>query len=603
MPASAASPDVERVAALLRGASDGGDQNASGWRLLTRDRGDLVSQALVVAAAMYAGDRAEEREAAWHDLEVEEKKTPEGLEGIVGLYHGIGRVLAEPEDVARALVPDLFPSGGGDGNGEGNDHSSALAEVWWLIEAVDKLGHVTDQSEYEILHAEYRSRLLAVDARLGERRFLVTGASLSFADVLLFAFAIRIDAVFYELFKASAFLLRDLPNLDLFCRDVFEVPEVYRSTDFDEIKRFYYLREPTVNPKRFIPRGGTPPKLHQPHDRAVRFLLRRDDCDESTEENQVKRRVAGEWVRPQSRQRNWIQPAQATGDAPQYPAEANRYHVYAPFNCPWSHRVMLARAAKGLEDVVGLTVVYFRRHAERGWQFNPRFPGCTEDPHHPDSRFVRDIYESVGSDEKSVPVLYDAKTKTIVSNESAEILRMFDTAFGELAKNKDHELVPEGFQGEIDRLNAIVYSRINNGSYKAGFTDDQAAYDLAFDRYFAAFDYLESLLAQRKWLAGTPDYSEADLRLFPTVYRHDAVYYSRFKLNKARVADYPRLSDWLRRMMEVESIAGSSNLDHCRNGYFGRTGNEIVPAGPTPLGVSSKDVPRHVWLGEPSSDE
>jgi len=201
----------------------------------------------------------------------------------------------------------------------------------------------------------------------------------------------------------------------------------------------------------------------------------------------------------------------------------------------------------------------------------------------------------VDSSERSVPVLWDTETKTIVSNESAEILRMLDGAFGDLAR-RDVTLVPAGFERDIDVINEITYQRINNGAYKAGFARSQQAYERAFARYFRALQWVEELLDGRDWLAGTPNLSEADLRLFPTVYRHDAVYYSRFKLNLHRLSAYPRLSAWLGRMMEVPGIAEASNMDHARNGYFGRTGNQIVPAGPTPLGISPKDFTRDVWL-------
>ena len=279
-----------------------------------------------------------------------------------------------------------------------------------------------------------------------------------------------------------------------------------------------------------------------------------------------------------------------------FPAEAGRYHLYAPYNCPWSHRALLGRSVKGLEEAIGVTIVYFRRHPEEGWQTNPKIPGCTEDPigRH---RFIREIYEAVGSEERSVPVLFDTETGTIVNNESAEILRMFGQAFDALA-TRDVDLYPAAHRDAIDRLNELVYQRINNGAYKAGFASSQHAYDRAFARYFSALEWLEESLEGRDFLVGTPHPTEADLRLFPTLFRHDAIYYARFRLNRARVRDYPRLASWLERMLAWPGVADASDLDHARNGYFGRTGNEIVPAGPVPLGLSPKDYPREVWLGD-----
>jgi len=485
--------------------------------------------------------------------------------------------------IARELAPDLFPD---------EAHDALVAEVSReLVDAVYALGRIEDQARYEEAYVSLSATLEAWDARLRESRFL-RGDSLDdlcFADLLLFAFLVRIDPVYFELYKAAAFLLADLPELQAFARDLYELPELWSTTDWDVIKAHHYLREPVLNPKRIVPAGGIP-DLDTPSFRAERFTLRTND--DGTEEDQAVRRGAGEWVRPQSGLRHWITP---DADA-QYPAEPGRYHLYAPFNCPWSHRALLARGVLGLESVVSASVVYFRRHPKNGWQFNPRIPGCTDDPLH-GSRYVVELYEKAGSKERSVPVLWDSRTDTIVSNESAEVLRMFNGAFGDLA-GRDVDLYPAPFREEIDRLNALVYQRINNGAYKAGFAGSQAAYDRAFARYFAALDWLEALLAERRWLAGTDALTEADLRLFPTVYRHDAVYFARFKLNLRRISDYPRLSDWLKRMLDVPGVSESSNMDHARNGYFGRTGNEIVPAGPIPLGLSRSSFSDEVWLNE-----
>ena len=411
---------------------------------------------------------------------------------------------------------------------------------------------------------------------------------------LLFAFSVRLDPVYYELYKATVGLLGDFPRLRYHARDLYEEPSFYSSTDFDAIKTHHYVDEPVLNAKGIVPAGGIA-DLHGPHTRHLEF----DDVDPTAhaQEQQGKPRTAGEWVRPLSKQRSWIR---ADGSS-EYPAEASRYHLYAPYNCPWSHRALLARAVKGLEDVVGASVVYFRRHPDRGWQFNPQIPGCTEDLAG-GRKYVVELYESVGSSERSVPVLWDTKTNTIVSNESAEILRMFNDAFGDLARSKI-DLYPDDYRAEIDRLGEFVYQRINNGAYKAGFSSSQLAYRRAFERYFRALDFLEERLGVCPWLAGTPEPSEADLRLFPTVFRHDAVYYSRFKLNLRRLSEYPRLSDWLKRFMAVPGVTAASNLDHARNGYFGRTGNEIVPAGPVPLGLSPKDFTREIWLGVQAEPE
>ncbi|MEM9192536.1 MAG: glutathione S-transferase C-terminal domain-containing protein [Myxococcota bacterium] len=481
--------------------------------------------------------------------------------------------------IAEALAPSLFA---------GLDLAELVAVRERLIDPVYPLGQEADQARYEASFAALRQALLDYEAKLRASRYLGGNdeADLSFADVVLYGFLVRLDPVYYELFKANAFLLTELPSLEGYCRDLYERPPFFESTDFDRIKAGHYLDEPVLNPKRIIPRGGLP-RLDVPHDRH-RFT--------STEsaggtEDATKHATTGEFVRPASGLRHWIRP-----DGERYPAEAGRYHLYAPYNCPWSHRALLARAVKGLDDVVGASVVYFRRHPERGWQFNPKIPGCTPDELY-GRRFAVELYESVGSKERSVPILWDAQTESIVSNESAEILRMFNDAFGSLAQS-DLDLYPEDRRAEIDRLNEIVYQRVNNGAYKAGFASSQEAYDRAFARYFAALDWLEALLAERRWLAGSERFTEADLRLFPTLFRHDAVYFTRFRLNLRRIVDYPRLAEWLKRMLAMEPIARASNLDHARNGYFGRTGNEVVPAGPVPLGLSPSQFERDVWLGD-----
>lgn len=491
-------------------------------------------------------------------------------------------VCDDPVALCRALAPELVSEEG----------ASRLLEVReGLVDAVYRLGRITDQADYEAAHVELAEQMRRWDDVLGRQRFL-GGDDFDLADVLLFTFSIRLDPVYYELFKATVGLLEDFPALEGHARDLFERAAFYETTDFEAIKQAHYRKEPVLNPKGIVPVRGRP-DLDAPHFRAEIFEQR--DAAEAVEEDQEAARVEGEWVRPQSEERHWIVPAdEAQRDEARYPAEAARYHLYAPYNCPWSHRALLGRAVKGLEAVVGASIVYFRRDPDHGWQFNPAVPGCTEDRAN-GVDYIEELYASVGSDERSVPVLWDTETDTIVSNESADILRMFATAFEDLAE-RGIDLYPVGHRDEIDRINAAVYQRINNGAYKAGFADGQAAHERAFRRYFRALDWLDELLGEREWLAGTEAPTEADVRLFPTVFRHDAVYFARFKLNERRIADCPCLQDWLERMLEVPGVREASNLDHARNGYFGRTGNEIVPAGPALLGLSPKDFSRPVWL-------
>jgi putative glutathione S-transferase len=497
--------------------------------------------------------------------------------GAVPLVTRSGNKLSDDAlDIARSLAADLFTDPG---------HDEQLERVTALLAGAEAIGVEDDQARYELAYDAWTAKLEQVETLLSERRYLL-GNELSFADLLLFAFAVRLDGVYNALFKANPYLLEDLPNLHGFARDLYEQPEVWSQTEWDAIVSEPHLAHTLLNAKGLLPLGGRP-DLDAPHGRAELGIAAAQDA--STEEDPNRRRGQGEWVRGLSHRRDWV-------GSSQYPAVAGRYHLFAPYNCPWSHRALLARSVKGLDKVVGATVVFFRRHPERGWQLNPAIPGCSEDPIH-GRRFIVEYYEAEASKERSVPILYDTESERIVSNESAEILRMFDDAFGSLA-TRELRLYPEPLRAAIDRVNEHIYQRINNGAYKAGFANSQAAYERAYARYFAALRWVNDMLADNEFLLGTPQPTEADLRLFPTVFRHDAVYYARFRLNQARIRDYPALARWQTRMLAWPGVSEASNLDHARNGYFGRTGNEIVPKGPVPLGLSSKDYPRAVWLNE-----
>lgn len=257
---------------------------------------------------------------------------------------------------------------------------------------------------------------------------------------------------------------------------------------------------------------------------------------------------------------------------------------------------MLARALLGLEHAVSMDVLLPTRteedhpQGEGKWQFCPegvtgrngelvRFDECTADTVNGVGTVV-EIYRMCGLDQRSVPLLFDKKTKTVVNNESSEILRMFETVFLPLSSHAAPPvLYPAACQEEIDKINAWVYQDINNGAYKAGFSSAQQKYAEAFHTYFAAFDRLELLLAERKFLCGDEP-TEADVRLFPTIFRHDPIYHNRMKLNKAFVTEYPHLWRWMCEFYALPGVAQESPLDHMKQGYFGRTGNGTVPLGP-----------------------
>lgn len=324
--------------------------------------------------------------------------------------------------------------------------------------------------------------------------------------------------------------------------------------------------------------------------------------DTSVEESQndaVARRAKGEFVRGVSGFRH------ALGD-PDFPPEPGRYHLFVALNCPWCHRVTLARSVLGLQDSITLDVAFPNRTGEDDpvaaglWEFDPTrvatltgdvLPECTSETGTGQTyRLAKQIYEAEGSDETSVPILYDKRAQRIVTNESAEVIRMLDAhadALGSLYPvGARQSLYPmgktaAGLREDIDDLNALIYVAINNGAYKAGFSSDQAVYEAAYHAYFDALEQLEARLAQdgRPFLTGG-SFTEADLRLFPTLYRHDPVYYVRMKLNGARILDYPHLWRWLCRVHALPGVKESGSLIHCRQGYFGRSWNNVVPLGP-----------------------
>lgn len=321
---------------------------------------------------------------------------------------------------------------------------------------------------------------------------------------------------------------------------------------------------------------------------------------EESQDDAVSRRKKGEFVRGVSGFRDVL------GENPDFPPEPNRYHLFVALNCPWCHRVTLARNVLGLADSITLNVAFPNRTTETDpvgpnlWEFNPKristltgatLPECTlETATGKQLRLTKQVYQAEGSDENSVPILYDKKSKRIVANESADIIRMLNKqarALGSSLADADRpDLYPQGegnadLREEIDSLNDQIYVNINNGAYKAGFSSRQDVYATAFENYFDTLAKLESRLASdnRPFLTGDK-FTEADLRLYPTLFRHDPVYYLRMKLNGARILDYPHLWRWLCRVYGLPGVAASNSLVHCRQGYFGRSWNNVVPLGP-----------------------
>jgi putative glutathione S-transferase len=291
----------------------------------------------------------------------------------------------------------------------------------------------------------------------------------------------------------------------------------------------------------------------------------------------------GRFVRQVSSFRNWITPEGAPGPTGTggFKAEPGRYRLYVALICPWASRTLMARQLKGLEDMIEVTVVN-PTLSDQGWQFGG-YDGADEDPLF-GATYMHQIYTKADphfTGRATVPVLWDMKQNVMVNNESADILRMLDTAFEHLLPS-DVRLYPDAHGEEIDALNAVIYDKLNNGVYKAGFATSQEAYDEAVQGVFETLDMLESRLTG-EYLFGDA-VTEADIRLFVTLIRFDAAYHGLFKTNIRRIADYPKLSALMARVYKLPGVSKTVNMDHITRGYYSIKAlnpNGIRPAGPS----------------------
>lgn len=287
--------------------------------------------------------------------------------------------------------------------------------------------------------------------------------------------------------------------------------------------------------------------------------------------------VDGAFERQDDAFRDWITEDGSSG----FPAESNRYHLYVSLACPWAHRTIIGRKLKGLEDVIGMTVVDPIRD-DRGWAFREG-AGHTKDPVN-GFQFLSEAYEATHPGYQgrvTVPVLWDKETKRIVNNSEDDILRMFNSAFHRFT-DSELDLYPAPLRKEIDQLNEDIYENVNDGVYRAGFATSQTVYEKAVRRLFDALDRLESRLAKQRYLFGeTP--VETDWRLFVTLIRFDAVYHGHFKCNIRRIIDYPHLFGYLKDLYQHEGIAETVNFDHIKRHYY-ITHDDINPTRIVPLG-------------------
>ena len=293
--------------------------------------------------------------------------------------------------------------------------------------------------------------------------------------------------------------------------------------------------------------------------------------------------AGGEFIRQISSFRNWITPTGQAGPEGQqaFKAEAGRFHLIVALTCPWASRALIARKLKGLESIVSVSVVE-PELTERGWRFGPgsgtkehEFEGVT---------YLRELYNVSAPDFKdraTVPILWDKVGKAVVNNESAEIVRIFNSGFGDISSS-DLDLYPEQLRDEIDDLNSWIYALFNNGVYRAGFAATQTAYERAVGDVFLAMDMLEKRLEHSApYLFGNL-FTEADIRTFVTLIRFEPVYYSLFKCNLRSLADYPHLSAYMARVLSISGIRDTVNVDHIKRGYYSIT--SINPLGIVPIG-------------------
>jgi putative glutathione S-transferase len=287
--------------------------------------------------------------------------------------------------------------------------------------------------------------------------------------------------------------------------------------------------------------------------------------------------TGGKFVRPKSTFRSWVKANGSTSFIP----EPDRYHLYVSLACPWAHRTLIFRKLKKLEKIISLSIVDHFMGAQ-GWRFSER-KDCIPDTVN-NATYLHQIYTAALPDytgRVTVPVLWDKKNKTIVNNESSEIIRMFNSEFNEFG-DSSVDFYPEDLRNDIDEINAIVYDKINNGVYKCGFATTQAAYEEAFAELFHTLDMLEVRLKRQRYLVGET-LTEADWRLFTTLIRFDAVYVGHFKCNLRQIRDYDNLSKHLLTLYHITGVSETVNFSHIKRHYY-ESHTSINPTGIVPIG-------------------
>jgi len=302
-----------------------------------------------------------------------------------------------------------------------------------------------------------------------------------------------------------------------------------------------------------------------------------------TQDDEVRNKTdkSGAFKRAESGFRNWITTDGAPGPSGQggFAPANGRYHLYVAMNCPWAHRTLLMRTFKGLEDTISLDKTVPGR-TDQGWYFNEDYVDTILG-----TSALHEVYTAADPEvtgRVTVPVLWDKERETIVSNESAEIIRMMNEAFDAFS-NDDRDMYPEDLRSDIDSWNELIYNTVNNGVYRAGFSSSQSAYDEAVRGVFETLDKLEVHLMENRYLCGDR-FTEADVRLFPTLIRFDVAYFGAFKCNLRRLIDYPNLWAYTREFYQMSGISDTVDLDIYKRGYYSKSPQRnptgIVPLGP-----------------------
>ncbi len=287
--------------------------------------------------------------------------------------------------------------------------------------------------------------------------------------------------------------------------------------------------------------------------------------------------TGGRFVRRESQFREWVTADGSSG----FKAEPNRYHLYVSLACPWAHCTLILRKLKNLEGVISLSIVDPLME-ENGWEFSD-YPGSISDSLN-GSQYLHQIYTTAKPDytgRVTVPVLWDKEKKTIVNNESSEIILMLNSEFDEFG-NSTQDFCPPELRDEIDQINEVVYRNINNGVYKCGFATTQQAYEEAFNNLFSTLDQIENILSKKRYLVGDK-LTLADWRLFTTLLRFDSVYYTHFKCNLRRIEEYPHISNYLRELYQYPGVQETVNFKHIKEHYF-KSHKTINPTGIVPSG-------------------